>query len=83
MAFERRNGDENGNRKARIKIAKVRISDWKLVKVSSKGQKLGHANDLTYNPYKNCLVVTGAKKKDPYVRIVSANTLKKTATKKE
>lgn len=82
MAFERRNGDENGNRKARIKIAKVRISDWKLVKVSSKGQKLGHANDLTYNPYKNCLVVTGAKKKDPYVRIVSANTLKKTATKK-
>lgn len=82
MAFERRNGDSNGKKKARIKIAKVRISDWKLVKVSPKGMKLGHANDLTYNPYKKYLVVTGAKTKDPYVRIVSPKSLKKTGTKK-
>lgn len=82
MAFERRNGDSNGNKRARIKIAKVRIRDWKLVKVSPKGMKLGHANDLTYNPYQKYLVVTGAKKKDPYVRIVSAKSLKKTGTRK-
>ena len=82
MAFEYRRGDSNGSGKARIKIAKVRISNWKLVKVSPSGQKLGHANDITYNPDRKILVVTGAKKKDPYVRLVSPKTLKKTGTKK-
>ncbi len=82
MCFERRNGDDNGASRARIKIAKVRISDWKLIKVSSSGQKLGHANDITYNANQKILVVTGAKYNDPYVRIVSPKTLKKTATKK-
>ena len=81
MAFEKRNGDDNGKTRARIKIAKVRISDWKLKKVSASGQKLGHANDITYNSNKDILVVTGAKTNDPYVRIVSPKTLKKTDTK--
>ncbi|MBQ6370362.1 MAG: fibronectin type III domain-containing protein [Firmicutes bacterium] len=80
MAFEKRNGDDDGKKRARIKIAKVRISDWKLVKVSPKGQKLGHANDITYNPYKKYLVVTGAKTYDRHVRIVSTKTLKKIDT---
>ena len=82
MAFEKRNGDDNGSKRARIKIAKVRISDWKLLKVSSSGQKLGHANDITYNSNQKILVVTGAKTNDPYVRIVSPSTLKKTGTKR-
>ena len=82
MCFEQRNGDDNGSGRARIKIAKVRISDWTVVKVSPSGQKLGHANDITYNPDKGYLVVTGAKTNDPYVRLVSPDTLKKTGKKK-
>lgn len=82
MAFEKRNGDDNGSGRARIKIAKVRIAGWKLVKVSPSGQKLGHANDITYNKHKRYLVVTGAKTNDPYVRIVSPKTLKKTGGKR-
>lgn len=81
MAFEKRNGDDDGKKRARIKIAKVRISDWKLVKVSPRGQKLGHANDITYNPYKKYLVVTGAKTYDRHVRIVDPKSLVKIDTK--
>ena len=82
MCFEQRNGDDNGSGRARIKIAKVRISDWTVVKVSPSGQKLGHANDITYNPDQEYLVVTGAKTNDPYVRLVSPDTLKKIGRKK-
>lgn len=82
MAFEKRNGDADGKKRARIKIAKVRIKGWKVVKVSRSGQKLGHANDITYNRHKKYLVVTGAKTNDPYVRLVSPKTLKKIGTKK-
>lgn len=81
MCFECRNGDENGSGRARIKIAKVRVSDWKVVKVSG-SLKLGHANDITYNGNRRILVVTGAKTNDPYVRIVDPSSLKKTGKKK-
>ena len=82
MCFEFRNGDDNGSGRARIKIAKVRISDWTVVNVSPTGQKLGHANDITWNPDQGYLVVTGAKTNDPYVRLVSPETLKKIGRKK-
>ena len=82
MCFEQRNGDDNGSGRARIKVAKVRISDWKVVNVSPSGQKLGHANDITYNPDQGYLVVTGAKTNDPYVRLVSPDSLTKIGKKK-
>ena len=80
MAFEKRNGDHTGKKKAMIKIVKIRLSDYKIVGISPRGQMLGHANDITYNPYKGQIVVTGAKVDDPYVRIVSPKTLEKTST---
>ena len=79
MAFEKRNGDESGKKRAMIKIVRLRLSDFKITGISPTGQILGHANDITYNPYKNQLVVTGAKVNDPYVRTVSPQTLKRTA----
>ena len=82
MAFEKRNGDPDGKDRARIKIAKVRIKGWKLVKVSKSGLKLGHANDMTYNMHKKYLVVTGAKVNDPYVSLVDPGTLMKIGTKR-
>lgn len=75
MCFEYRNGDDVGNKDARIRIAKVDIATKKLVKYSG-SLKLGHANDITYNSKEKTLVITGAKFSDPYLRVVDADTLK-------
>lgn len=81
MLFEYRRGDDDGKGRARIKVAKVRAREMKVVKVSGP-LKVGHGNDVTYNSHKKYLVITGAKTRDPYVYLVSTKSLKRIGKKR-
>ena len=68
---------ENRNAKSKkCKIAKVRRSNMKVVKIS-KAMNLGHGNDMTYDTKRNRLVVAHSTPVPKVVSIVNPNTLKK------
>ena len=63
-----------------IKIIKTRLSDMKVVKTSG-DLKLDHANDITYDPANNRLVVTHNNNHTKRVSFVNPDTLKVTGYK--
>lgn len=75
MCFEYRCRDKQGNKTVEIRIAKIRLADKKLLKVS-KSLRIGHANSIVYNKRIRKLIATGDKKKDPNLRIIDPGSLK-------
>lgn len=63
------------NRKVeRCKVAKVRLSDMKVIKVS-KVLKIAHGNDMTYNSRQGYIVVTHTNVNPKRISIIDAKTL--------
>lgn len=60
----------------RCKIAKVRLSDKEVIKVS-KAMNLGHGNDMTFDTKRNELVVVHSTPTPKKVTVVNPSTLKK------
>ena len=65
--------------KARCKIVKVKLSNMKVVKVSS-ALKVGHGNDMTYDTKRGRIVVAHSSPTPKTISTVSPSTLKVTST---
>lgn len=76
FVLENRNVKSSGKR---CKIIKVNLKTKKVVKVS-KGLKLNHGNDMTFDTKRNRLVVAHSTPLPKKVSIVNPNTLKVTGT---
>ncbi len=63
------------------KILKYNVSTWKLKKKSST-LSLGHANDMTYNPKKNTIIVANHEPDHRKLTFIDPNTLTVTGEKK-